>query len=108
MDIKYASADKAKTSFGYIGITFLVAIFGSIFLNDLIKVCIYYCDGLRVWWRRRRNRRVDIIQNQRQREEQEREQIRIEMERINTDELEEKLQQVYFKLAEVNARNGTT
>ena len=56
LDIKYETADKAKTSFGYIGITFLTVLFGTIFLNDFLKVCIYYFNHLREWWRRNNDR----------------------------------------------------
>ena len=34
LNIKYETADKAKISFGYIGIIFLTILFGSIFMND--------------------------------------------------------------------------
>jgi len=50
LNIKYASADKAKQSFGFIGITFLSVIFGSIILNDLIKLCAYICDEIGETW----------------------------------------------------------
>jgi len=42
LDKDYVNWDKAKTYFGYIGITFLSVLFGSIFANDLIKLCVYY------------------------------------------------------------------
>ncbi len=98
LNIQYANADKAKKSFGYIGITFLIVLFKSIFLNDFVKLCIYYFNGLREWWRRKRN-----IQEQNENAIQQ-EQVKIEMERvINSDLLEEKLERVYFKLVELNA-----
>ncbi len=96
LNIQYAIADKAKKSFGYIGITCLVVLFGSIFLNDFIKLCIYYFNGLREWWRMRRN-----IQEENENENQP-EQVQIEIDPVYGDDLEDKLQRVYIKLLEVN------
>jgi hypothetical protein len=50
LNIKYESADKAKQSFGFIGITFLSVLFGSIILNDLIKLCAKICDEIGETW----------------------------------------------------------
>ena len=85
LDIEYETADKAKTSFGYIGITFLTVLFGSIFLNDFLKVCIHYFNHLREWWRRNDNREVEDIGNHNQ------EQVQIEIEHNYGEELEEQL-----------------
>jgi hypothetical protein len=98
LDTQYASADKAKTSFGYIGITFLSVLFGSIFGNDFIKLCIYYYRE----WRQRRRNIYNNNNNQRDREEVGN-QIRIEMDRINLDDLEARLAMAYIKLKKANA-----
>ena len=91
LNIQYANAEIAKTSFGYIGITFLAVLFGSIFLNDFIKLCIYF-------YRCRRNvNRENPNQINREREEH---QAQIEMDRVYGDELEDKLERVYFRLLE--------
>ena len=100
LNIQYANADKAKTSFGYIGITFLVVLFGSIFLNDFIKLCIYLHNDLREWWRGNENDGQEQLNNRNNETEQE---VQIEMDRIYGEDLEEKLERVYFKLLEVNA-----
>jgi hypothetical protein len=106
LDKEYETWDKAKRSFGYIGISFLVFIFSSIFGNDFIKLCIYLCNGLREWWRRRRNiQHQNENENLRRREAEER-RVQIELERVNADLLEKKLEKVYFKLVEVNAKNN--
>ena len=41
---KFASTDRAKSSFGYIGIISLSILFGSLFLNDFVRVirCLYF------------------------------------------------------------------
>ena len=99
LNIQHANADKVKTSFGYIGITFLVVLFGSIFMNDLIKLCIYYFNGLREWWRGNNEREQENAENQRQ------EHVKIEMDRlVYVNDLEEKLEKVYIKLVEVNSK----
>ena len=94
---KYATANKAKASFGYIGIIFLVVLFGSIFLNDFIKLCIYYFNGWREWRRG--------ITNDQEREINENGQIEIEVDRVYGEDLEEKLERVYIKLVEANVEN---
>ena len=99
LNIQYANADKAKTSFGYIGITFLVVLFGSIFLNDYIRFCIYLFNGWREWWRRRRN-----IQEQNENENQP-EQVQIEMDRVYGDDLEEKLEKFHLQLVKALAKS---
>ena len=38
LDIKFANVDAAKKSFGYIAVISLSILFGSIFLNDFIKL----------------------------------------------------------------------
>ena len=100
LTIQYANADKAKTSFGFIGITFLFVLFGSIILNDFIKLCIYLYNDLREWWRRREN-----IQQQNENENQ-LEQVQIEIDRVYGEELEERLERVYLRLLEVNSRRN--
>ncbi len=54
LDVYYKSWDQARTSFGYIGITFLAVLFGGVFVNDFAKVCIHYFGHLRDLWRRKR------------------------------------------------------
>ena len=101
LDIHYASADKAKTSFGYIGISFLAFIFGSVFANDFLKLCVYYFSRLRVWWRQRRlNNNNNNIREQNQREN---EHVQIELERSHADDLEKRLERVYIRLVQANA-----
>ena len=98
--IQYARADKAKTSFGYIGTIFLAVLFGSIFLNDFIKLCIYNINGWREWQRDNNNDRV-----RENNENDQREQVEIEMDRVYGNELEEKLERVYIKLLQVNSNS---
>ncbi len=99
LDIQYANWDKAKTSFGYIGITFLSVLFGTIFGNDLIKLCIHYFrhlrDWYRSWWQRKRP--------EEKLEEANKDEIILEMEQNHADDLEDALEKVYFKLVRNNA-----
>ena len=96
LDIKYASADKAKKSFGFIGIAFLAALFGSVFLNDLIKVLIYYSLKLKTYWGLKK------IDNKFKNENNtsDTSDVRIEMDNLNdaNQELEEALEKVYIRL----------
>ena len=99
LNIQYANADKAKTSFGYIGITFLIVLFGSIFMNDLIKLCIYYWNGMREWWRGNEHDQEQLNQNNDERVDH----VKLEIDRVYGEELEERLERVYMRLLEVNA-----
>ncbi len=103
LDIQYASADKAKTSFGYIGVTFLACLFGSVFANDFLKLFFYYFNHLRDWWRQRRNNNQNNA-DQREKEEEEN-QVQIEIDRDYGNDLEQKLEAFYLKLVETNAKN---
>jgi hypothetical protein len=101
LNIQYDSADKAKTSFGYIGITFLAVLFGSIFLNDFIKVCVYYFNHVRDWYRSWCHRKGH---DEKLKEENKKE-IILEMDHSYDDDdgLEDALEKVYFKLVRNNA-----
>ncbi len=101
LDIEYANWDKAKTSFGYIGITFLTFLFGSIFVNDSIKLCIHYFNHLKNWWQRNQEMKEE---RQSQGEENKDETV-LELDQIYTDEFEESLEKVYFKLVKAKNRN---
>jgi hypothetical protein len=102
LDIQYASADKAKTSFGYIGITFLACLFGSIFLDDFIKLCLYYFGDLRDLWRRWWQRRKEAKENE---EQENKDETILEMRQTYEDNLEDTMDRVYFKLVKSNAKN---
>jgi hypothetical protein len=101
LDIEYASADKAKQSFGYIGITFLAVLFGSIFGNDLIKLCIHYFNHLKNWWQRKQ----EIKEERQSQDKQNKDEIVLELGQMYTDELEDSLEKVYFKLLKAKNRN---
>jgi hypothetical protein len=108
LDIQYASADKAKTSFGYIGITFLGALFGSIFANDFIKLCAYYFRHLRDLWRRWWQGKKEAKENSEYLKEANKDEIVLELEPTYADALEESIEKVYFKLVKANAKNKMT
>ena len=88
--------DQAKTSFGYVGITFLSVLFGSIFLNDFIKFCIYYFEHFG-------DCRMSSSQNNKEIKGG-RDEVALEMvdSNIYAKELDERLEKVYFKLVRAN------
>ena len=96
LTIQYANADKAKTSFGYIGIAFIVVLFGSIFMNDFIKFCIYCFNEMREWYKENKNLK-QANNNTNQKDE-------VETDRVYGEELEEKLERVYIRLLKVNKK----
>jgi hypothetical protein len=105
LDIQYASADKAKQSFGFIGIAFLAALFGSVFLNDLFKLIIYYYLELKSYWRRKE------VENKSKLEKNtiDTSDVRIEMDNLNdaNQELEEALEKVYIRLLTAKIKRTT-
>jgi hypothetical protein len=91
LNIKYASADKVKNSFGFIGITFLSSLWGLIILNDLIKLLNLAYEEIDDFLKEKRaSKEINRAKTE-----------RITMERedktLNLD-LEEKLDQVHLKL----------
>jgi hypothetical protein len=95
LNIQYASADKAKKSFGYIGITFLAVLFGSVFLNDILKLFIYYSLKLKTYWRRKEI--DDKLKNENNTQDTTSD-VRIQIDFDANQELEESLEKVYFRL----------
>ena len=108
MDIQYANWDKAKTSFGYTGITCLAFLFGSIFANDITKVFIHYFRHLRNLWRRWWQRKKEAKENSEKLEAANKDEIVLEMEQAYADDLDESMEKVYFKLVKANAMNKNT
>ncbi len=99
LNIQYANADKVKTSFGYIGITFLIVLFGSIFLNDFIKLCIYFWINWKEWWKGINNDQIQVNT----RVNNEAELVQLEMDHAYGELLEENLKRVYIRLLEINS-----
>ena len=100
LNLQYATADKAKTSFGIIGILCITLTLGSIILNDLVKLFKEIFDEIRERWiknKKERERKVNDI-----------EQVRIELEEDEenlkySQDLEEKLEEIHFKLVKACA-----
>ena len=98
LGIKFAIADQAKTSFGYIGITSLSLLFGVFIFNDMTKLIhsIYQC-----YLDYKVRKRVEIARKKRQKEKENEErnknaQIKIEYE--HSHNLKEKLEKFHLKL----------
>jgi cell division protein ZapA (FtsZ GTPase activity inhibitor) len=89
LNIKYASADKVKTSFGFIGFTFLGALWGLIILNDLAKL-LNECY----------KETKDLLEERREKMERKQDQVKITLEKdeTNSQNLEEKLEKIHMRL----------
>jgi hypothetical protein len=103
LDIQYGNWDKAKTSFGYVGITFLTVLCGSVFANDLIKLFIHYYNHLRDWYRRWYQRKRHAEKYSEKLEGETEKEIILEMDQSYADDLGDALEKVYFKLVRNNA-----
>jgi hypothetical protein len=93
LNIKYAMADKVKTSFGYIGITFLSVLWGAIILNDLAKLFNLFYEETKDLLKVSRTKK-EI----RRREELEQDERDIEKNEMHFQELEEKLEKIHLQL----------
>jgi hypothetical protein len=88
LNIKYASADKVKTSFGYIGIISLSALWFGIILNDLVKLFnLCYKETIELLKERQAITKKEINVK-----------IEIYEETGDTHDLEEKLDKIHFQL----------
>jgi hypothetical protein len=94
LNIEYETKDKVAKSIGYIGIAFLTVLFGSIFGNDLIKLCIFYLNQLKEWCMMKKEMK-----------KQEKEQTSLEINYVDNKHLEARLEKVYIKLLKANAIN---
>ena len=106
LDIDYKSWDQARTSIGYIGITFVAVLFGGVFVNDFVKVCIHYFGHLRDLWRRKRE-----AENNKEEENGKRckeRDVILEIDQEYADELEESLEKVYIKLLKSKQKSKMT
>ena len=93
--------DKAAKAFGYIGISSLVLLFGSIFGNDLIKLISFYVNEFKQYLKKRNETKEEVKEETKKKEEEN--DVRIQMEL--SEKLEQDLEKVYFKLVKVNAIN---
>ena len=98
LNIKYATADKIKTSFGYIGIISLSLLWSSIILNDLAKI-FHLCYEIVKDKLKEREQKKRIEQK-----EKEIEQVNLEMDEEYSQSLEEKLARVHLELIKACAR----
>jgi len=96
LNIKYASADKVKTSFGFVGITFLGVLWMAIILNDLAKLFRLCYEETRELLKERREQH----HNEKNEKEKEFDQVTIQLDDDEKylDDLEEKLDKVHWQL----------
>ena len=96
LNIKYETADKAKTSFGYIGIIFLSSIWFLIILNDLMKLfhlCYEETKSL-----------IKEKQQENDKNIEEQEQVKIQLEDEYSNDLGEKLDKIHLQLVKACAK----
>jgi hypothetical protein len=97
-NIKYALADKVKTSFGYIGITFLCVLWGAIILNDLAKLFNLFYEETKDLLKARRTKK-EI----KRRKKLEQDKNDLEMNDMHFQDLEEKLEIIHLQLVKACA-----
>ena len=91
-------ADKVKTSFGYIGITFLCVLWGAIILNDLAKLFNLFYEETKDLLKARRTKK-EI----KRRKELEQDKNDLEMNDMHFQDLEEKLEIIHLQLVKACA-----
>ena len=105
LNIKYATADKVKTSFGYIGIISLSCLYGIIILNDLAKLIEIFYEDIKIILRNRK----EISEHKKLKDKDETDQITIELEKQSeySKDLEEKLEKFHLQLVKAVAKSRT-
>jgi hypothetical protein len=101
LNVHFATADKVKTSFGFIGKLCLGLLWTSIILNDLVKLCYVCFDETKVFLKEKRAR------NENEKRTKEFENVRIELEDNelkHSKELENKLDQFHLQLVKSIAK----
>jgi hypothetical protein len=98
LNIKYESADKAKTSFGYIGIIFLSSIWGLIVLNDLMKLFHLCYEETKSLIKEKQQENMKI------KEEQVKIQLIEDDNHEYSNDLEEKLDKIHLQLVKACAK----
>lgn len=96
LNLQYATADKAKTTFGYIGILFNVFIWVCIILNDLIKLVGVFYDETKNYLKEKRE--------QKENHKRENVNVNIQMEIESSEQLQEKLDKFHIQLVKACAK----
>ena len=96
LNLQYATADKAKTTIGYIVIMFNAFIWGCIIINDLMKLVGFFYDESKIYLKEKRE----------QKENRKRENVNanIQMEIVRSEQLQEKLDKFHIKLVKACAK----
>ena len=96
LNLQYATADKAKTTFGYIGILFNVFIWVCIILNDLMKLVGVFYDETKNYLKEKRE--------QKENHKRENVNVNIQMEIESSEQLQEKLDKFHIQLVKACAK----
>ena len=100
LDIQYKTADRAKKTFGFIGIFFLSLLVTVILLNDLAKLI----NSIYIFWNeKRRESQGDKSRGDMDKDDKE---LQIEIDGIYSKDLEMKLERVHLKLVRAVAANN--
>jgi hypothetical protein len=101
LNIQYQTADKAKKTFGYIGIISLTLLVSVILLNDLAKLC----NAIYILWTENGSEPQRETSRRDKEENGEENELQIEVDRMYSKDLEMKLKQVHLKLIKAVATN---
>ena len=100
LDIQYKTADRAKKTFGFIGIFFLTLLVTVILLNDLAKLF----NSIYIFWNeKRRESQGDKSRGDMDKDDKE---LQIEIDGMYSKDLEMKLERVHLKLVRAVAANN--
>jgi cell division protein ZapA (FtsZ GTPase activity inhibitor) len=100
LGMKYSTADKAKKSFAYIAIISLSILYGVILLNDLVKLFGAINDYLTNYFEEEDE--MNELANDDELSKQD--EVKIEIEQIYSEELNEKLERFHQKLIRAKAK----
>ena len=104
LTVQYAAADKAKSTFGYIGIISLSVLFGSIFMNDYLKLLAYIFEQSVEYFEERAKEEEKKRQLDAKIKEEQNEEIVININEKYSEDLGEKLDSFYMALIKAKAK----
>ena len=94
LNVKFASSDKAKSSFGYIGIISVTMMYAFFLFNDFLKLALYICND----YMQKNRTKADLALRQRTQANKASDQLEQQIENVYSEELETRLRRMHLRL----------
>ena len=94
LNVKFASSDKAKSSFGYIGIISVTMMYAFFLFNDFLKLFLYICND----YMKKNRTKADLALRQRTQANKTSDHLEQQIENVYSEELETRLRRMHLRL----------